>query len=592
LNAVFDRTANLVGHMLASPAFRECVDIRMRAQYMDCGDDYTAIDIDDAIAAVFAALENGNHYRWACHNDPGEDMGGLSAGVGRYRDDVEKVLMINVGATWREDFFSWFAPPYRVWPWNFTVDGTIHEYLHQHGYIHTDDQAGCARAHGRTADQAGYYLHDEPSVPYIVGSCAHDVMSLSGLLGPIEGPAAACARDEIRLVASWPRGGGPASVASYTFCSSDDDCSGGARCALSYAEDPRGICGTCLADADCRGLGSTSRCLAGWCRDSRIIIPTTCVPNLRREVTMHSLATNQPVRYHVSNGTSATYLAANAPGRNRFHTSFWLTDLDRGQLLSGDTIHLKTSADTWVGLSGTGYLRDNRESPYPFTIRGSGSIGAGSWFWLEGAGSVVEAVTDTTPFLRTTTVASSSRRFFRFDRPSRKLVYLASPFWNRWTEAVDGGLRSLASPTTLAAPRRASAFWMIDHDGGKLASGNTVSFQPLDDSHWWSTATNGEGQVLTDRYWSSTQETFQIVCVTCADTDDVKHGDVVAVRANGTGKFLTHMPYAPGEWYPYQVHAGGDAVGSWQHTQIVEVSQYRNPTRPLDEVTRTTWTME
>jgi len=584
--ASFERTADLVGYTLNSAAFRQCVSARMRAQYMDCGDAYTASSIDDAINGVFHALENGNHYRWVCHVDP--NYPGIGAHLGDWGTHETKTLWVNAGSGAREDAAEWFAPPSTVWPWNHAVAGAIHEFLHQQGYDHTAETRACALAHGRAETE--YYLNNEPSAPYIVDSCAYDVITLSGLLGPIEGSRNGCGSDEVRLVSTWPTGAGPATAGGYQFCETHADCSGGAECHREHAgAHRRGFCGTCETDAHCSRLGASYTCQAGWCRDTRITIPTTCVPNLRRELTMLSIATNQPVRRSMSDGDSAVFLAANAPGRSRSLTSFWLTDGNRGQLLDGDVVHLKSWLDTWVGPSAIN-VRDDRPMPVDLVIRGAspGPIGPGSWFSLESGGATIEPIVGETPFLRTR-VTPTSRRYLRYERTSRRLVYLAAEEWGRWTENVSGaGILKSQYPSS-AEPRRDSAFWMIDQNGGTLRNGELVSFETLEGTRFWSTATEGEGFVRLNRISYGWDETFQVSCITCTDPYDIGHGDLVALRAMGTNKYLTHMPR---DFYPYQVRAWGEWVGPWQETRIVEVNQYRNPATPLTDVTRPTWKMD
>ncbi|MER2560904.1 MAG: hypothetical protein ABTQ32_09305 [Myxococcaceae bacterium] len=525
--SLLERSMQYARVIASTPAFEQCVRNTMAQRYMNCADPNKGLPLATQIDRAMVALETSNNaITFACDDAAGD----ASASYQGYGTTTEHG--VNAHSAHNKELYDWntyganagTADDYQ--PWNWRASTMLHEFAHTHDYKHMDwncstncgdpscawtstcggpgtpppsvtsiGTAGLAQqefcAWDNLRDDRAYYSRGDPSLAYIITDCAHNMVVQSHEACGKASAAGACTDwSALRLLASWS-GNATQEQSNTAMCGCYDD--------------PRKIVSLRT------NLGQAVTALNGGGSDMRTNWGTT--------------------------------------------TGAWqwlyLIDLGGGSLTSADGVQLKTHTGHWLqsNYSASAML------PYNHTIYNvlGGPIINGStvkfgnvWFnpstWLN-EWRYASAGPSTLTYSSGSGAANNE---FILERPRRDtLVHLATNTgsfvrvnastgtMNGWTNRTAPELQS-----GTALQQAEAAFWLVDHNGGTLVTGDQVSFETFvnDSFSYLSVLGVGTGQLRTVSGIAATSR-FTVTKVSLGDAT-IRHGDTITLRSS-TGNLLT-----------------------------------------------------
>ncbi len=258
-------------------------------------------------------------------------------------------------------------------------------------------------------------------------------------------------------------------------------------------------------------------------------------------------------------------------GHGSWETVFFI-DINRGRLMSGDLVYIKTSEGHFLRASGGGVdaLNASPLSSSAFTVIkvGGGEIDAGSQIQLRaydsryvvaegGGGGAVNANRTSASIWETFTVEAPRRDH---------VIRLRAESTGRFLEVGADGKGYVNAPQS---DDEDQAFWILDHNRGELRDGDLISLETLRSGHFLSTCTSGTGHVQMNADYTSACSKYTIVKLGGSPGSGIAHGDPIALRASNAD-YLTGIPYYPG--FSYQLWNYSTGIGPWQRF-IVDMVQ-------------------
>lgn len=560
--ALLERSMQYARTVASTPAFEQCVRNTMAQQYINCADPNKglplATQIDRAVQTIRYA---DNHLTFECSHADG-DAWAANQGYGTTGEHG-----IIIGNANDPEYHDWdglyLAPGNEFMPWNFRAATMVHEFMHTHDYNHMDpachaegacdDNPQCAwtsHCGGSGVPPAGvtsvatagaaaqqycsyekygvdwaYYYYGEPSLPYIMGSCAGRIVEESHEACGKATAAGACSDwSALRLLTSWTG-------------EESQEQSDSASCGCY--EDPRKVVA---------------------------------------------------LRTHSGQAVTAVNGGGNQTRTNWGTTTgawqyFTMIDQDgNGALYEGDGIQLKTHGGQWL----QGDYQTSNSTPAVnriFRASGSGPIRDGAQikignFWHNPATAANEwRYASAGPVLLGATASSSAaQNVFTVEHPRRDTVVRLQASSGYYLRVNGSGgpmmawSNQLSSTTVAGTPPEQSegAFWLVDHNGGQLVSGDVVSFEALwgDSYLYLSVAGIGTGQVRTA---AGISETSRFVITRVAGPGVIGRADQVTLKSSSGNLLTANLPAAGG-----QLTNSGTAgsVGSAQRFKFYPVSQH------------------
>jgi hypothetical protein len=421
------------------------------------------------------------------------------AAVGIWGEDQTSVIKLNFHQ--RESFpdNSSLYNEYPEAPWHFRVGMIVHEYLHQQGYTHTEGGANpeCPPAQ---------------SVPYIAGECA-----------------------------------------------------GAVYAAAAQAAEPGGSCSQGLGYLSPNQVDAGIWLPPGW-NESTAEPEAGCI-RVVDPLHRYALRTFGGSLLQAAGGGGGAFTAT--PSVQGPWETLYVIDLNGGELNSGDYVHVKTHAGSFVMATSAGaVVADSSVNPtpsvgHPTTFRWVNHTAAsqtwpgdsvslqdyrGRYLSAEGGGGGAVTANRT-----------SAREWERFRIESYRrdhIVHLKGAH-GRFLARRDSDLYLENFPSTTG---RETAFWVVDHNGGALRHGDSISLETVEDARFVSTELGS--RVWGRPSWMSERERFTIGRV--AGPGEIRPNDQVWLRSS-QGYYLTAMPR---DYYPSQVRNWQTYVGSWERFEI------------------------
>lgn len=380
--------------------------------------------------------------------------------------------------------------------------------MHTLGYNHVDtpaEQQACATAHGR----ASYYEFGEPSAPYIYDSCAHHLIDYSESV--CSGGVKSCPPGQLRLRTSW----------------------------------------------------------TGKATDSQSGTACSCYRDPRHVVALRTHNTGQTVTAMNGGGGELRTNWATASGAWQW---MYVYDFNGGNWSSGDHVRVRTfSGHNWRRNGGTiidAVTTSATNSVFSFNRFGGGQIGNGSqvnirtplYFndWVRDGGTALRLVINEP--------TDNSHRFHVVEPSREHLVYIRSPHqesgqyryvdFDPNTSSSFAWNRALRSDLTSNDIDRevATAFWIVDWNGGQLMHNDLVSLQRYgyDSYDYLSTPDTGHAR-FANGVGQLGYQTFRIRRHT-AGSGAVQHNDTITLESVALGTYLTAMPH---DYFDYQIRCYG-----------------------------------
>lgn len=563
--AFHDRTLFYARTLAQSDALEDCVRNSISAYYIRClADPVSGSDALVANAAMTTLRDSTNPITLHC-----QPSGGASAHYQGYGSSDEH--FINNGPSWTPDGnWDWgsygdgilqaegeVAGDDGYEPWNWFASTWLHEFMHTHDWSHPAPDQSCATDGSDCSDtdcqwttfcggsgvppsgwndpgdagrsaaqwcayeetgQDNWLLDGDPSIPYIVGSCAAAIIQRSHHQCGKATDSAACGEESLRVVSSWT---GTHSTAQ-----------------------PSSAC-ECVAD------------------------PT-------REVWLRA---DNGRRWMANGGHGSVSLNSSLGGAWQ---TFYMIDADGGDALEhADRVYLQTREGSYVGPNGLWQwspleLRIWNASGGADIGRASrvrlGLYGFGGWSFADGqtgtlgqtsSFSAADAYTIESPSRRQRVYLESVHGFLiAYDTGSRYVYNFGAGAW------IDSSSNTFY--------RRHAAMVMIDHNGEYLRDGDIVSLETgfdNDDAHYISTVA-GTGQVRSVNYVGDS-ERFVMNIVGRGSLSRLQHGDRITLRAVNKSTWLTATP--GGSPHYTKLLNGGTWEGAWQELTVHYVDQRDRP---------------
>jgi hypothetical protein len=560
--ALLERSMFYARTVVGTPAFEQCVRNTLAAQYVNCEDPHQGLPLATQIDRAMQILRNAdNHLTFSCEHTPGDGWAHYQGhgtsdehaiGIGDANDASypDWVTLYGVAPGTADDYL----------PWNFRAATMVHEFAHTHDYGHMDPGClapdGCTltecrwtrRCGGSGAPPAGmtiatagaarqefcsvqrfgvddaYYSRGEPSLPYIVGSCAGRLVEESHeACGKATAPGACSDWSALRLLTAWT--------------------------GTESQEQP----------------------------DSA---PCGCFEDPRKVVALRTSAGRAVTAMDGGGGALRTDWTTATGAWQWFQL---IDNNNNGALLGGDDVQLKTHFGPWV----QGTYSSSAFAPTVhriFRASGTGPIGHGAritlgnrWTNFSTGVSAWRYAYASPTQLTSTSGSGAAENVFTLERPRRDtLVRLQAE--SGWYVRVNGtgapmlAWSNLGGPTALGGTpeqQAEGAFWLIDHNGGGLVSGDTVSFEALYGDSYLYLSASGAGQVGVSNAIAAAS---RFVIGKVGGSGAIQHGDTITVRVPG-GNYLTANLPAAGA----RLTTAGATVGSSQRFGLRLVSQHDRP---------------
>ena len=543
--ATSERAAFYARVMASSSAFRSCVANTMREHYWDCDiDPIHSSSLESQVGRAMELLgEFDNDLRILCNPDAPNP----SASYQGHATHDEHSMTFDSG--FHEQNGDWItrygitAESHVNEPWNFLAGTVLHELAHTHDYGHL--ALDCAATDGGHIDVAnGVTACTVPECTWTRG-CGG-----SGTPPPSMTVASAGAAER--------------NVCSYRTVGRDDryPTTYGrldpslpyilSACAGAFLEESADQCGQAS-----RGCGDGElNLLAGWTGSvgDGFSYPTqprgcTCVQDPRHLVAARTAGSS----YLTASGGGSSLTTREATTRGAWQT-FYVHDLNGGEWLSGDQVRVKSWDGHWLQGGFLATATTPPTYPYVFDERLGRPLGTYSivrmmtraraplttrvetrWAFDDDA-SIVARTTSGWTDPHTIMLEEYRRdRALYLGRAGTDFFVDVSPVSRR---VFGGGQGSVlrGTATGLAATKRNSGFWLIDHDAGELEDGDSISLETLvgDGWHYLSTRAVPGGQ-LALHHSIGAEERFRVHRL--AGAGRVVDGDVVTLRAAG-GRYL------------------------------------------------------
>jgi len=259
---------------------------------------------------------------------------------------------------------------------------------------------------------------------------------------------------------------------------------------------------------------------------------------------------------------------AHGMGQGEWETLFFV-DINRGRLMSGDAVYIKTMDGSYFqanggGLNGNASDTNSTRTRFRVYKDGGGEVGPDStvriraydnrWVVAEnGGGGAVNANRNHAQSWERFVVRSPRR-----DHVVRLYAGAAGGYMERDT---DGGMRVDDEWSDDAD----QAFWLLDQNGGELNDGDSISLESLRSSKFVSTCQNGTGQALGTAAYTSECSSFAIEKLGGSPGVRIQHDDPIALRSSN-GRYLTGIPYSS---YDFGLWNYSSYVGSWQRFFLI-----------------------
>jgi hypothetical protein len=366
----------------------------------------------------------------------------------------------------------------------------------------------CSIANGRAEDD--YYRDGEPSAPYIYGGCAGDLVETSAAYCGLATDS--CAEDELYLLSEW-------------------------------------------SEPDGAGTG---------------VIRCECVRDPQRRVQLVT-GTGHYLRIAGGGGGKVTATA------RRFGTwqMLYFEDVDHGRLEYGDKVRIRVHNGQFLRTNYSGDVRADGASPMSDEVEltvsgfGSGEVRPGDtiylqdsyghWLFADGGGGGA---------VRSGPLSWSNLSWFGFrveQQARARMIYLET-YHNRFVEVGDD--RRWTNAAT--EPSARSAFWLIDHNGGLLESGDTISLELYNDGHFANTY-HGVGEPVANGS-NDIGAVEKFVVQELGGSGIITSGDTIAIRS-AQGRYLTADPPSRGS----SVRNFATGIRTWERFELVDVQQYDQP---------------
>lgn len=558
--------------IVASTAFSQCVANTMTAQYLACDmEPNWNQSMSTKITRAVDMLRTFNNRVFQSFDPTASTASAAYQGYATYDQHT-----INHGRQYFESYANWggygTTPGREFEPWNWYVGTQIHEFAHSHDYRHIcscsdngDGGAGCKAGAPGVADCADqscswtttcggsgtppsgttwsnvgeaqqeycawywrgddstYYARGEPSLPYILGSCAGSVVVESHEQCG-KATASGCGDGELRVLSSWT-----------------------------------GTAGTDQTSTSC-----------------------TCIEDPRHLLALKTHAGNLAT---VAGGGNAELRTDVANTRGPWQT-FFAIDTNGGNWLNWDTVQIQSFDSQWLdanfearATTPTG-LRFQIGSP---ALSAGARVNPGLWAhlyrWNFGDGTGRYAFDNGAELTPASPPLGDSDFELQLDEYRReRLVYLGGHHGN-YVNVSDSSmyLFNTTAPTTLSsystssattAAKRRSAFWLIDHDGAPLEDGDTVSFEVFRDDVWHYLSTRYSTLHMRAHHSIGAHEKFVVNKRRGTAGAVVADGDVITLRA-ADGMWVSAMPSSSA----YELRKGGAWEGPWQEFSLRYVDQ-------------------
>lgn len=584
----YERALNIASAVVQSPLFAACVVDRVQLNTIPCAPDpNSSWGLTAQANSLVGVMREGTHMQLAC--DYYDDGLGDAASGGSFGGDSTRGLWL--GGVWTRE--AWDRSPA---PWSDRAAALVHEYAHGHGYDHfescanTPDDPACAWT---TFADAGSGLMPMGRVPG--GPDHQEVCSvLAGL------PDRAY-QDRSQMIQSAPppRFLGVEPIFQAETCARD----------MASIIERVGI----IFRPACSCVDSTLIPLrTSYDATSHTFAGCACVSPQRHNVYFRTYT-----NHYVNAGPSAGSLEAG------MSETFYLIDHNGGELTHDDEVSIKINSTSML-YEGDMFLaaqtvdgpltlvNDNGITGTRFRIRlvaGSGTINAATLsgvsvaLWSPstnryvmpagGGGGVIGAYATAIGAFETLrmfeprrlrvayvqTTITGSPRVVSIDPSSTALTHLPlAPEYTTGTcdagALTDAGGGFPCPNTQGTLQQRQQAFWIIDHNGGDLANGDTVSFESTageGSQFFWSTCASGTGNVRGDAVHLTAgcrRFIFNRVPGTsdagASDAGPATNGTSFTLRDSASLRYLTASSAAP-----FRITAAATSVGPAQRFTFV-----------------------
>lgn len=558
----------------ASDAFASCVANSMAESYMNIADPNPGLSRAAQIAAAFESFRHS--YVSLEHGlRPSSDApnAAASAHIGSPTDHGTKDITYYDG--YRADNKEWTNGLYdqAVYrPWHWRAGTIIHEFMHTQGYTHADSTcsdteangvSSCAvkpecawtsycggsgtppagMTYGTSGDSSRefvavkngradteYYLHGEPSAPYIYGSCASRVVERSGEVCGLATDG--CVAGKLRLISAWT--------------GTKDDPQSSTTC--TCVQDPRHI-------ISLRSLGGWN-----WTATSGGSVHTNLARGWGAAQTFYAMEYGGP------SGWIPGEAMAVKTWDGKFVTNTFTTTLTSPN-------HIK-----FVNASGSAAAIGNGS-----VVNISDTTSSGGMWWAYDNGAVVT---------KTDSLGASTNHDFVITEPRYHLVYLKSPhgkfvnvdaaglFFNKRSQAIleygtaanpvdDASGKLVALDPAIVSMQNDAAFWLVDYDGGEVDDGDVVSIQIFKGEAWSFLSTWGTDGHAKKKNIAGDDERFIINKQAAGAL--VGHGDSITLKNVGTGLYMVAMP---ADYFDGQIRGYGEFEGSWTKFDLMFVHSF------------------
>lgn len=571
-----DRVLQQTTSALQTSAFMQCLQDQMAETAIPCpGDPYWDQTRFIQAQRIRSALLTGNHVEMNCDPDGFTDHAPF---LGYGHDTVTPWTQSN---WWGRQAWDTFAPYAAGEPFAARGSDVVHEYLHTHNYGHGPD-GDCAAP----------------------GACASSVCSWTSVCGgsgtppgtPYDG-SAQDARNRCAVLAGLPDTEYDARVGGGGVAPMDQAAD---RCLRPLLAQSAAACSATVCNADEVAL------LQSWNgADDEFSGSCVCVPDQRHAA---SFVTGTG-HYLTALGGSGSLLNAVGPGRGTWQT-FYLVDQNGGALAHGDVVSIRTGpSDTFVsaGTAGQSVRADATSDGSALArwsihrVLGAGTVQDGDeiGFRNESRFRFMTAINDGGTTVVSDAVALGDWERFTYREPRRahlvqlqahdsrfvsfdptvssELVTAAAAseyiYTNTGVACVEHSdcsegqwCRSSTCQTWRANPAaRRQSFWVIDHNGGALMPGDSVSIEWSGITKFWNSCTSGTGNLQGNGdYDSYACRRFTLGRV--SGSGPITHGTQITIRSVDQARFLNAIPtgYTPA----HRIRNEATVASTWERFTI------------------------
>lgn len=568
--ALIDRSMFYARVVNESWAFQTCVRNTMNARYMNCNDPNASLSRGQQIDRALETMQIANNGIAFTCDDTNGDASAFNQG---YRTPYQVTIFTqNAQNETNGDWPTYGADAgggddYE--PWNWRTATMLHEFSHTMDYNHID-----LYCRGTCGDSTCNFCSD-PTCAWTTrcGGSGTPPSSVTSLATAGRAQQEYCAFRNRGDDTAYYQGGDPA----FPYILSE--------CAHNLIVESHEACGKATAEGAC-GDWASLRLLSSW----------TGTASTEQSDTASCVCLDDPRKMVALRTSSGRALTAQLGGGGPVLTNysdrvgawqwFYMIDQSGGSLTSGDSVQLKSHWGHWLqtDYSVAGLTR---KSHAIYRSDGLGPIGNGTsvYFYNTYVNPVTLASEPRYAYAGASTLAyssalgSGSEYRFTVERPRRDtLVYLGATRIGRyvridslgsWLAYADRTASEIATGSQRV--RGEAALWLVDHNGGELMSGDSVSFETFyDDSYMYLGVEPGTGQARAET-GIGPRERFVVTKVSGGDAR-IRHDDTIALRS-ATGHYLTAVSPGSGG----QLTNASTLIGLPQRFTLRHVSQHDQP---------------